>query len=163
MADNVQGFNHLDEVLLHLGDQFRNEAIRNKMMGNQQEMLGMKLSHGPTGKYSGMSHNELLKYANNLNSYKIRGIQQMIQASKDITGVGMPYDQAKAQWEAANPKAEDELGEVNDAAFGYMQKQNPSFLTPKPKNEGPKSLHDLGGGTPEAVSLPDPLFGVNLK
>lgn len=40
MADNVQGFNHLDEVLLHLGDQFRTDAIKRQML--ESKMHGAK-------------------------------------------------------------------------------------------------------------------------
>jgi hypothetical protein len=45
MADNVAGFNHLDSILLELGNQFRADAMRKLEMENKQKIAGMKMGH----------------------------------------------------------------------------------------------------------------------
>jgi len=154
MADDVQGFNHLDEVLMHLGDQFRQEALKQQMLKNQNTHYE-NMGHG-SGAYDNKPFAYLQKEAMRLTGVHQQFIHNTVEGSKDVTGVPtISPDQAEQMWQ--NTPEAGEMQEVNGAVIKGITQMNPTLM-PKPQST-PVSTPT---GTPVTPSAKLPSSGSSL-
>jgi hypothetical protein len=153
MADNVQGFNHLDEVLMHLGDQFRQDALRQQMMKNQKDIAGIKAgAHARLGIYDNKPFAFLQKQLMDMNSLHRTFVTNTINSSKDVTGVPqMSEADAEGVWAKSDYGQQEQ--ELNGEVMKQLGKMNPGLG----RDQAPKGQPGQSG----AAALPDN-FGQSL-
>ena len=129
MADNVQGFNHLDDVLMNLGQQFRNDALQSKM-------AQFKLGQAKGGGAGGWDHGENFKRAI-LGATALNGAIENLQGqwAKTHGGTPMPRELAVKQL-IASGQVTPEMLSVIKSEWGT---QAPIFKS--------RDIQNLGGVT----------------
>ena len=146
MADNVQGFNHLDEVLMNLGNQFRQDAIKKMMLKNQADRTDM-MAHRPTGggAFANQPIRVLMQMRNQLQQYQEAEKQKYIQSRKDVTGVTPSSDEADDAFAKTHPDVISNLDQISNAAMGYLSK---SGVMPKQATQAPMPKSQVPIGNP---------------
>ena len=142
MADNVQGFNHLDEILLHLGDQFRQDAIRQQMMKNQFNIAGLRASHALGARTQGKSLQELKA-----------GLAEMERDKADFIRNNAIKDPLTGEYKVSPAEVEAEWMKENGPDYqayqtalnSYITSQNPGLHLPSMNraSELPKNFNPL--------------------
>ena len=151
MADNVQGFNHLDSILINLGQQFRQDAIKRMMLQNQAEHY----KNMGSGQYTNKPFAFLQREAMRLTGVHKAFIDQQVNSSKDATGVPqITADQAEQMWQQT-PEA-GEMQELNQAVMKGLTQMNPTLIKNPSSNPAPTKVptdFNLGGGILGNVGL----------
>ena len=142
MADNVQGFNHLDSILMNLGQQFRQDAIRQMMLKNQSDKNNILAHRGQgSGAFSNLPVNSLMKMRAQLLGFIEGEKSKFINSQKDVTGQTPSVMEANSYIEKTYPGEMAQLDQINNAAMGYLSKsgimkgntQNPGISQPRPE------------------------------
>lgn len=117
MSDNVQGFNHLDAVLLNVGSQMRQDAIRQLMA--KAQMKRASAAHTGQDRSFGNLQREAARIAGAKRSF----LSQFLNNSKDVTGVqkATPQD-AEAAWMKTDDGKQEQM--INMAVSKGVQNQN---------------------------------------
>lgn len=133
MADNVQGFNHLDEILLHLGYQFRQDAIRKMMMENQMKIAGMRASRVLGANAQGKTLQELRAGLNQMEKDKSDFIRNHIEKNALTGEYTVTPAQVEAEWMRENGP---DYQAYQSALNTYITSKNPNLKLPSMNKGG---------------------------
>lgn len=140
MSDNVQGFNHLDEILLHLGDQFRQDAIKQAMLKNMAERNKIAGQRLLSGKFNNVQPQQRLALLKAMQADSDKAQQQSMSMHRDYLRGTVDQDAVNkdmAQWDQANGQDLQELMTMVKADQGFNRAPSSG---PAPKTTAPNDL-----------------------
>jgi len=155
MADNVAGFNHLDSVLLDVGNQFRQDAIKQAQLeAMKAHYKQMEYRPRSGGGYANQPLKDLQKQFALMQQKHETTVNKMVEDSKDVTGVPkISHEEAEEMW-SRTPDADDEA-EMGAALKTGLQKENVGIYKPKVKAPSGAPINTKPVTAPTPAPTPD--------